>query len=34
MRGVLLYGGTLADTQLEKTYDFSSVEGRLYEWWD
>jgi valyl-tRNA synthetase len=24
----------LADTQLEKTYDFSSVEGRLYEWWD
>ena len=24
----------MADIKLQKTYDFSSVEGRLYEWWE
>ena len=24
----------MADIKLQKTYDFSTVEGRLYEWWE
>ena len=24
----------MADIKLQKTYDFSTVEGRLYDWWE